>query len=56
MMILASMVAFVAALGFPLVYERLNRRVRCRDDMERDHGIPVLVELGPRNEGRRAIA
>jgi len=25
----------------------LNRRVRCRDDVERDHGIPVLVELGP---------
>jgi uncharacterized protein involved in exopolysaccharide biosynthesis len=35
----------------PLVYELLNRRVRCRDDIERDHGIPVLVEfeaaLGP---------
>jgi uncharacterized protein involved in exopolysaccharide biosynthesis len=56
MMILATMIAFVAALGLPLVYERLNRRVRCRDDMERDHGIPVLVELGPRNYARRAIA
>lgn len=31
----------------PLCYELLNRRVRCRDDLERDHGIPVLVELGP---------
>jgi uncharacterized protein involved in exopolysaccharide biosynthesis len=37
------------ALGFavPLAYELLNRRVRCRDDVERDHGIPVLIELGP---------
>ena len=34
-------------LGLPLLYELLNRRVRCRDDVERDHGIPVLIELGP---------
>ena len=33
-------------LGIPLGYELLNRRVRCRDDLERHHGIPVLVEFG----------
>ncbi len=29
----------------PLLLELLNRRVRCRDDLERDHGIPVLMEF-----------
>ena len=29
----------------PLGYELLNRRIRCRDDVERDLGIPVLVEF-----------
>ena len=40
---------FGGALGIavPFLYELFNRRVRCRDDIERDHGIPVLVELGP---------
>ena len=37
--------AFMLGLGIPLGYELLNRRVRCRDDLERDHGIPVLAEL-----------
>jgi len=35
----------------PLVYELLiNRRIRCRDDFERDFAVPVLVEfnaIGP---------
>ncbi len=30
----------------PLGYDLLNRRVRCRDDVERDHNVPVLVEFG----------
>jgi uncharacterized protein involved in exopolysaccharide biosynthesis len=37
------------ALGMagPLAYELLvNRRLRCRDDLERDFGIPVLAEFG----------
>lgn len=34
-------------VGLPLIYELLRRRVRCRDDMERDHGIPVLMEFAP---------
>lgn len=37
------------ALGMvlPFVCEMLSRRVRCRDDLERDHGVPVLAEFGP---------
>ena len=31
----------------PLVYELFNRRIRCRDDLDRDFGIPVLGEFGP---------
>jgi len=43
-------VAIVAALGLglgaPLGYELLvNRRLRCRDDFERDFGIPVLAQF-----------
>ena len=35
-------------LGWPLGYELLmNRRLRCRDDLERHFGIPVLAQLGP---------
>lgn len=44
--LLGSMTAGVLALGIPLGYELFNRRVRCRDDLERHHGIPVLVEFG----------
>ncbi len=39
----------------PLVHDLLNRRVRCRDDLERDHNIPVLVEFGTLSD-RRAIS
>lgn len=43
---LGILAALVLSLGIPLLYELLNRRVRCRDDLERHHGIPVLVEFG----------
>jgi uncharacterized protein involved in exopolysaccharide biosynthesis len=43
------MLGFMAAgffgLLLPLVYELTNRRMRCRDDFERDNGIPVLAEF-----------
>jgi succinoglycan biosynthesis transport protein ExoP len=45
-LILGCMAAAMLGLGIPLGYELLNRRVRCRDDLERHHGIPVLVEFG----------
>lgn len=47
LMLLACVVGGALGLAIPLCYELLNRRVRCRDDIERDHGIPVLAELGP---------
>ena len=46
-MFLAVVVGGALGLAIPFFYELLNRRVRCRDDLERDHGIPVLIELGP---------
>ena len=45
-LILGCMVAAFLGLGIPLGYELFNRRVRCRDDLERHYGIPVLVEFG----------
>jgi succinoglycan biosynthesis transport protein ExoP len=44
------MVACAGSLGlsfiWPFGYELfLNRRLRCRDDLERNFGVPVLVEL-----------
>ena len=47
LMLIASIVGLGLGLVLPLAYELINRRVRCRDDIERDHGIPVLIELGP---------
>jgi uncharacterized protein involved in exopolysaccharide biosynthesis len=44
--LLGCMAAALLGLGIPLSYELLNRRVRCRDDLERHHGVPVLVEFG----------
>jgi len=36
------------ALAWPFAYELLlDRRLRCRDDLERHFGIPVLAQLGP---------
>jgi len=44
--ILGCMAALVLGLGVPLGLELIHRRIRCRDDLERHHGIPVLVEFG----------
>jgi succinoglycan biosynthesis transport protein ExoP len=46
------MIGCAASLGiglaWPFGYELFfNRRLRCRDDMERGFGIPVLAQLGP---------
>jgi polysaccharide biosynthesis transport protein len=46
------LMACVFSLGvgviWPFGYELfVNRRLRCRDDMERGFGIPVLAQLGP---------
>lgn len=47
LLVLAGLFGGGLGLALPLLYELLHRRVRCRDDVERDHGIPVLAELGP---------
>jgi len=47
LMLLAAVAGGALGVAVPLLYELVNRRVRCRDDVERDHGIPVLIELGP---------
>jgi polysaccharide biosynthesis transport protein len=52
--IFGSFLAIMLGFAIPLVYELLNRRVRCRDDIEREHGIAVLAEFGPIS--RRALA
>lgn len=56
LMFLASVAGIGLGIVIPLFYELINRRVRCRDDMERDHGIPVLVELGPIGAGGNLMA
>jgi len=44
-LLLAAMAGGTLGLLVPLVYELTNRRVRCRDDLERDSGVPVLAEF-----------
>jgi succinoglycan biosynthesis transport protein ExoP len=42
---LGGVAALFLGLGIPLILELINRKVRCRDDIERQHGIPVLIEF-----------
>lgn len=44
LLLLGFAFSILAGLGGPFVYELFNRRVRCRHDLERDLGLPVLVE------------
>lgn len=43
---LGGLMALGLGFGLPLGMEYINRRVRCRDDIERHHGLPVLAEFG----------
>ena len=44
---MAVMLSFAIAFVGPFVYELLfDRRLRCRDDLERHFGIPVLAQFG----------
>ena len=46
LMLMSSILALIIAIVGPLVYElAFNRRVRCRDDVERDLQLPVLAEF-----------
>lgn len=53
-LLLGCIAAGILGLAVPVGYELLNRRVRCRDDLERDYGVPVLAEFGPLPMARRA--
>lgn len=55
-MLVAAVFGLGLALAVPLIWELFNRRIRSRDDMERDHGIPVLADLGPIGPSGMAIA
>ncbi len=44
--LIAAVVSAIPALLGPLLYELTHRRVRCRDDLERELGLPVLLEFG----------
>jgi capsular polysaccharide biosynthesis protein len=48
-LLLGCIVAGLASVLGPLAYELFHRRVRCRDDLERAFGLPVLAEFGPRS-------
>jgi succinoglycan biosynthesis transport protein ExoP len=46
LMLMALAAALAAGLGLPLMYGLFfTRRLRCRDDLERDFGIAVLAQL-----------
>ena len=45
-LLLACVMGGGLGLALPFGYELLHRRVRTRDDLERDLGIPVLIEWG----------
>ncbi len=48
LMLMAVMLSLGVAFGVPFFLELfLNRRLRCRDDLERNFGIPVLAQFGP---------
>lgn len=45
---MAFMAALALGLGWPFAYELLyDRRLRCRDDLEKGFGIPVLAQFEP---------
>lgn len=48
-----ALLAILLGFGLPLAHELFNRRIRCRDDIEREHGIPVLAEF--HRVSRRAL-
>jgi len=48
LLVLGVMAGIGVGILAPLIYELLiNRRIRCRDDFERDFDLPVLMEFDP---------
>jgi uncharacterized protein involved in exopolysaccharide biosynthesis len=44
-LLLGAFLGLGLGIVLPFGFELLNRRVRCRDDLERDFGIPILTEF-----------
>lgn len=44
-LLMAVVIGAAAGLVLPLLWGFVFRRIRCRDDLERDFGMPVLVEF-----------
>jgi uncharacterized protein involved in exopolysaccharide biosynthesis len=44
-LLLGAILGIGLGIAGPFAYELLHRRVRCRDDVERDFGIPILTEI-----------
>ncbi|HZR34921.1 MAG TPA: Wzz/FepE/Etk N-terminal domain-containing protein [Nevskia sp.] len=42
-----AVLGLLLGFGGALLYELVYRRVRCRDDIERSYGVPVLAEIMP---------
>ncbi|MBV8062352.1 MAG: hypothetical protein JOY51_02105, partial [Nevskia sp.] len=42
-----ALLGLLLGFGGALLYELFNRRIRCRDDLERAFGLPVLAEFPP---------
>ncbi len=46
LLLMALMASLMMGVGGPFLYELfMQRRIRCRDDLERDMGLPVLAEF-----------
>lgn len=55
LLLMGTFAGFFLGLAGTVAYELLfNRRLRCRDDIEREFGIPVLAELDPIPAGSAA--
>ncbi len=49
-MLFGAVLGIILGIAGPFIFELTRRRVRCRDDVERDFGIPILTEfekIGP---------
>lgn len=53
-LVLGGLMAVGLGLGLPFGLEFFNRRVRCRDDIEHQYGLPVLAEFGRLPKGMMA--
>jgi len=55
LLMMAFVMSIFCGVGAPFLYELLmQRRIRCRDDLERDLGLPVLAEFDPMTFAREA--